>query len=36
VTMRELEADAGWLALALVFALGPLVAVLWLAVKVWL
>jgi hypothetical protein len=36
VTMRQLEADAGWLAFAVAFALLPLVVVLWAAVGVWL
>jgi hypothetical protein len=36
VTLRSLEADAGWLALVLAFVLAPLVGVVWLAVKVWL
>lgn len=36
MTARELEADAGWLALVVAFALAPLVAVLWMAVRLWL
>jgi hypothetical protein len=36
VTLRQLEADAGWLAFAVAFALLPLVAVAWVAVRVWL
>jgi hypothetical protein len=34
VTLRSLEADAGWLALAVAFALLPLVVVLWAVVGV--
>jgi hypothetical protein len=36
VTVRQLEADAGWLALVVAFALLPLVVVLWAVVGVWL
>jgi hypothetical protein len=34
VTLRQLEADAGWLAFAVAFALLPLVVVLWAVVGV--